>query len=387
MAQLRYTTKLEINGTKVDKFPIIITDNLKAHILSLKYFLHLRTSTAASTLLIYAQRIADFITQLEIDNEGLEHGDCGYTEWDEIDDNWIEQYKNELTTRYDSESDNSNNYVGQVLGTVIAYLKWTQEQGYTNYLVGLTEDHRIKLKHSYSKKGDGTVYPLVKKLTKEKSPARTAPRRDWIDKVKANTQIATRELATRYELMIDWGLGLGLRAHEVCALTTAQLPLRQTAENAYINEENVFINIVVSKGSKPKRMPVNPILVKRTWDFIERDRVLIIRKLKNKARAKRATFVDSEILFPSSRTGGRIHPRTFSNQVRKAFLKAVEQGDLTEDEIVWAHGLRHRYATDTLKGLDNKGVKNPQRIAKHSTRHAHESTLDGYTVARFFEDS
>ncbi|KJY79898.1 tyrosine-type recombinase/integrase [Vibrio nigripulchritudo] len=387
MAHLRYTTKLEINGTKVDKFPIIITENLKAHILSLEYFLHLRTSTATSTLLTYAQRIADFITQLEVDNEGLDHGDCGYVEWDEIDDNWIEQYKNELITRYGSESDNSKNYVGQVLGTVIAYLKWTQEQGYTNYLVGLTEDHRIKLKHSDSKKGDGTVHPLVKGLTKEKSPARTAPRRDWIDKVKANTHIATRELATRYELMIDWGLGLGLRAHEVCALTIDQLPLRQTAENAYINGENVFIDIVVSKGSKPKRMPVTPILVKRTWDFIERERVLIIRKLKNKAKAKRVAFVDSEILFPSSRTGGGIHPRTFSNQVRKAFLIAVEQGDLTEDEIVWAHGLRHRHATDTLKGLDDNGVKNPQRIAKHSTRHAHESTLDGYTVARFFEDS
>ena len=73
--------------------------------------------------------------------------------------------------------------------------------------------------------------------------------------------------------------------------------------------------------------------------------------------------------------------------MRKAYLESVEQGDLTEDEIVWVHGLRHRYATDLLKGLDEKGVKNPRRIAKHGTRHAHESTLDGYTVARFYEDS
>ncbi|HFG2126871.1 TPA: tyrosine-type recombinase/integrase [Vibrio cholerae] len=386
MAHIRCTTKLEINGSKLDKFPLIITNNLKVHILSLEYFLHKRTSVQTTTLFTYAQHIADFLSQLEVENDGLTYEDPEYREWDEIDDNWIEAYSAELISRYGSETDNKKNYVGSLLSSVVGYLKWTQTSGYTTNLIGIGEDNRIKLNASSSKKGDQTILPLAKKLSKEKSPRRTAPRMDWIDAVKANLRVKSGELRVRDELMIDWCVAIGLRAHEVCSLTISQLPSKKSAEDAYINEQNVFINIVISKGSKPKRVPVSALLIKKTWDFVETDRERVLSEVKSKAKEQRIPFVDSGILFPSQTTGIKIHSRTFSNKIRNAFLKAVEVGDLAEDQVVWAHGFRHRHATDLLQGLDNKGVKNPERIAKQSTRHQHEDMLETYTVSRFHED-
>ncbi|MCU8496516.1 site-specific integrase [Vibrio vulnificus] len=387
MAHLSYTTKLEINGSKIKKFPFIITDNLKVHILSLEYFLHKRKTVKLPSLLTYAQHLVDFFSQLEVENDGLTHDDPEYREWDEIDDNWIEAYSVELIRREGAEADNTKNYVGQVLTTVIMYLQWAQDAGYTSNLVGVGEDNRIKLNRAKPNKTGTFVHPIAKKFLKEKPPKRTAPRMDWIDTIKSHTAIKARELILRYELMICWAVGIGGRAHEVCALTISQLPSRKTAEEAYINEQNVFINITVSKGSKSSTVPVSALLIKRTWDFVERERELILRNVKNDAREQRIAFVDSDILFPSRLTGKELNSRTFSNQVRAAFLKAVEVGDLAEDQIVWAHGLRHRYATDLLKGLDQRGVQNPERIAKKSTRHKHEQTLETYTVARFHEDN
>ncbi len=386
MAHIRYTTKLEINGSKLDQFPLIITDNLKVHILSLEYLLHKRTSVKTSSLFTYAQHIADFLSQLEVENDGLTCESSEYREWDEIDDNWIEAYSVELISRYESEFDNTKGYVGQLLSSVVSYLKWAQEAGYTRNLIGLGENNRIKLNVSSSKKGDRKILPLAKKFSKEKSPKRTAPRMDWIDAVKANLVVKDSALIVRDELMIDWGVGVGLRAHEVCALTISQLLSRKSAEDAHINSENLYIKIVISKGGKPKTVPVSPLLIKRTWDFVDSQRKVILSSVERKVRAERIPFVDSGILFPSEKTGTKLHPRTFSNKVRNAFLKAVEAGDLAEDQNVWAHGLRYRHATDWLKDLDNKGVKNPERIAKQATRHQHENTLEIYTLSRYYED-
>lgn len=386
MAHIRFTTKLEINGSRLDKFPLIITNNLKVHILSLEYLLHKRTSVTTSSLFTYAQHIADFLSQLETENKGFTCDDSEYKEWDEIDDDWIEEYSVELISRYESEFDNTKGYVGQLLSSVVNYLKWAQEVGYTRNLIGLGENNRIKLNISSSKKGDRQILPLAKKFLKEKSPKRTAPRMEWIDAVKANLVVKSPELGVRDELMIDWGVGVGLRAHEVCALTISQLPSRTSAEDAHINSQNLFIKIVISKGSKQKLVPVSPLLVTRTWNFVDKDRKVIFSSDDKKVRAERIPIVDSGILFPSEKTGTKLHPRTFSNKVRNAFLRAVEVGDLAEDQHVWAHGLRYRHATDLLKGLDNKGVKNPERIAKQATRHQHENTLETYTLSRYLED-
>ena len=382
MAHIRYTSEARLNGTHLKKFPVILTKDLKVHRLSLQFFLSIRSACSSNTLITYAYHLNDFINQLEVNNDELPKEK--QTDWDDVDDAWLESYSTELRRRYGDDDDNTNNYVSQVLRTVISYFAWAQSKGYTSTLIGYDENARVRL--SPSMRLDGKSHPLVKRLAREKRPPRTAPLRIWIDAVKAWTTLVNKEQYIRFGLMVDWGVGAGLRAHEICELSITQLPLRETAENATINGKNVYINLVVTKGGKPKRIPVSPVLVKKTWDYIETERKSIKSKLKAKARRNKVAYFESPIIFLSATTGKSLSPRAFSNQVRKAWLNAVKCGALTEDEVVWTHGLRHRFATDLLKGLDQLGFKHPEEIAKHATRHSRSQSLDCYTINRFFED-
>lgn len=382
MAHIRYTNDADFNGNKHKKFPVILSGDLSVHRLSLKYFLSLRVQSSSATLVTYAQHLCDFLSQLEYDNKGLSEGE--QLSWDEVNDQWLENYCNELRSRLGTDKDNSSNYVGHVLRTVIAFLDWAQKSNYARNLTGYGEFSRIRLLPA---KSEGAIsHPLVKRFTREKSPSRTAPLKEWIETVKEHTTLAGAEQYKRFELMVDWGVGVGLRAHEICALNIEQLPSRKTVENAAINGKNVFISLHVTKGSKPKTVPLSPLLVKRTWDYIEGERLIIVNKFKSKAKKNKVPFSESSEVFLSATTGRALNARSFSNQVRNAWLNAVNCGELTEDELVWAHGLRHRFATDLLKGLDSAGVKRPEEIAKHLSRHSKSESLEAYTVGRYFED-
>ncbi|MBB1439852.1 site-specific integrase [Shewanella sp. SG41-4] len=372
MAYVRYTNKVSFAsvGFKNKKgFPVIFTSSKFIHRLSLQYFLSIRQNLSINTIATYASHLCDFLSQLETDNEGLLETD--QIQWDEIDDAWFEGYSNELIRRYCSEADNSTNYVSQVLRTVIAYLLWCENQGFARNLIGTTDVSSIRVKKNES--GKEASHPLVTRLSRQKSPKRSAPKERWIEVVKESTTLVSKQVRYRYELMIDWCVASGLRAHEVCALTTHQLPLRKTAVNAHINEENVFINLSVTKGSKSALLPISPLLVIRTWDFIEHERVKTLKPFLEIARKSRINFVEPKEIFLSSTTGRAINPRTFSNQVRSAWLSAVNSNQLTEDESVWVHGLRHRYTTNKRKALKN------DELTKHLTRHKSIDSLDVYS--------
>ncbi|MGI2180517.1 tyrosine-type recombinase/integrase [Shewanella frigidimarina] len=372
MAYVRYTNMVSFTsiGSKNKKgFPVILTSNKSVHRLSLQFFLSIRQNLSINTVATYATHLCDFLSQLETDNEGLPETD--QIQWDEIDDAWFEGYSNELIRRYCSEADNSTNYVSQVLRTVIAYLFWCQNQGFARNLIGSTDIFRIRVKTDES--GQKASHPLVTRLSRQKSPNRSAPNERWIQVVKESTTLVNIQVRYRYELMIDWCVASGLRAHEVCALTMHQLPSRKTAVNAHINEENVFINLKVTKGSKSALLPISPLLVIRTWDFIENQRVKILQPFLEIARKKRVNLVEPTEIFLSSTTGRAINPRTFSNQVRSAWLSAVNSNQLTEDESVWVHGFRHRFTTNKRKALKN------DELTKHLTRHKSINSLDTYS--------
>lgn len=379
MAHIKFVSEVIINNSVSKKFPVIISENLKVHRLSLNYFLDIRPVCSITSIKTYAYHLVDFLTQIEFDNNGMEPGCQGFLDWDEIDDNWIECYANELEERGKEESQNSKNYAGQVLQTVIQYLKWTENKGVTRFLIGEGEHYRIQLENG--------SHPLVKSLLKDKRPGKVAPRGEWIDAVVAYSCFKERNAKIRFELMVEWADRLALRAHEVCALKISQMPDLKAAQKAIVNEHNMFICLTVTKGSKSSMVPVSPFLVKKTWDFVERERKLLLKKIKNKAKRDKESFEDMGFIFPSSQTGEALSSVTFSNQVRKSFLTAVEAGVLSKDERVWAHGLRHRGSTDQLKKADEKGINNPERVVKHFTRHKNEDTLTGtYTLARHFED-
>ncbi|MGI1671644.1 MAG: hypothetical protein K6L74_15145 [Neptuniibacter sp.] len=381
MAHVRYTDKAVVSGVAYGKLPVIISANLQVHRLSLKYLLNKRLSCTESSLNTYARHLCDFVSQLEtFDTQD------DVIDWDDINDLWLENYANELKSRYGQEADNTSDYVAQVLRTVLKYLEWAQSSGYTKNLVGYDDDARIRLLPA--KDGKDTIsHPLIKKYSQSQRRSKTAPRQAWIDAVKQANPIKNRESQKRFDLMIDWGSSLGLRIHEIVALKIDQLPSRETSEKAYLNEESVFIELVVTKGGKHSRNPVSPLLIIKTWDFIEFERVKIVNKFKLKARRLREPFHPPAEIFLSTTTCKALTPKAFSNQVKAAWNEAVRQGLLTEDEYVWPHGLRHRFSTDSLKEARKKGIKDPEELVKHLTRHSHVESLETYTVAAHYEDA
>ena len=109
--------------------------------------------------------------------------------------------------------------------------------------------------------------------------------------------------------------------------------------------------------------------------------------LQKKARSERKIYIPPSQVFISSRTGQALHYRTFSNQLNARWKKAVENGNLTKNQYVWVHGLRHRFATDKLKDISQlTSIRDPGEVTKTLTRHRHSSTLDIYTASIYLED-
>lgn len=371
---LRTTSSASIRGEVTKGFPLILNDKYKVDWISLEYFLYLHRSVRVSSLGLYGRHLLDLLSQLKVDNIAL----------DDINDDWLIAYKNSLLERKNvSGIRNSKNYASQVLRTVIHYLHWLEQNKFIRNVVGVTKNHRIRVEFGVVGK-KGMKHPLTKNgsaLNKRK----ITPRKEWIEAVKIHGP-ERRDLASRFELMIDWGSGAGLRAMEICALNKLCLPGRETAKKALEDGRKVYIQLPKTKGGKEDRILVSPLLVMRTWDYIDIYRPDVTEFFTNKFKAKYEVYEEPDEIFLSNKTGQAVNSRSFSNGVRSAFLKAVESGTLTLDEKVWAHGLRHNFTTNLLKGLDAGGVKRPEAIACQATRHSHEDSLEPYTSERFNED-
>jgi integrase len=96
-------------------------------------------------------------------------------------------------------------------------------------------------------------------------------------------------------------------------------------------------------------------------------------------------YIEPKYIFLSDKTGSTLLPGSFSNSIRTAFLRAVDAGDLTEDERVWCHGLRHYFSVVLLKKLDEKKVNRPEAVARQATRHGCDDAMEPYLTERFNE--
>jgi len=370
MAYLRYTQKAKLYGAPTKGFPLLFTDDGKVHWLSLNYFLELTRSNAVSSIKTYARHLQDLFSQLEAEEEVVE--------LDFIDDDYLLAYKSALIDR-DGDI-NSDNYASQIIRTVLHYCKWLEDNRYVRNLIGNTTNHKIRIDIS----GDGNIkHPLSKNRSKDKR-ASIAPRAGWIDIVKKYGP-ASSHVNARFELMIDWGRTVGLRALEACYLSISQLPSRETVEKAIETGVNVHILLTVTKGSRDKNIPINPLLLKKTWDYIDITRVEVVKKFKQRAKDKHSQYKEPTYIFLSEKTGFALSPVSFSNSVRQAFLAAIDSGELTEDERVWCHGLRHNFVVTLFKALDDKKVPRTEAVARQVSRHGSNDAMEPYLTDRFNE--
>lgn len=368
---LKTTEKANLNGAPVKGFPLVIDDAGKVEWLVLEYCLDLMRSTSVSSIRLYASHLTDFLSQLEVDEISL--GD--------VNDDWLEAYKTSILGRKNASGQpNSLNYATQILRSVIHYLYWLETNGYLRHVVGETKLHKVRIEL----KKKGVSHPLSQDTSSGRKLTIT-PRKDWIESIKPYGP-QREDLAIRFELMLEWGVGLGLRAMEICALRVDQLPSRETARKAYEEAKNVFFKLTKTKGGKPSTVPVSPLLVMRTWDYIDQYRGDIIRDAEKRHKRRYKVYQQPSEIFLSGKTGEVLTPRGFSNAVRKAFLSAVEAKALTIDERVWVHGLRHNFTANLLRGFDAKGVARPEAVARQVTRHGHVDSMEPYLTDRFNED-
>lgn len=369
---VRTTRAAKIFGSLVSGFPLILDDKYNVEWIALEFFIDsYRGGMTIGTLRTYAQHISDFLAQLRMD--GIKP--------DDVSDPWLMAYKNEIRTRKNTTGKcNSENYATQVLRSTIAYLYWLESEEVIRGIVGESKHHPVRIERV----GTGISHPLAIDKTKDKRKTIT-PRSDWINAIKQYGPTRP-DLTKRFELMIDWGRTLGLRSAEICGLTVDLLPLRETAERAIIDKKNVFIRLRKTKGNKPATIPVSPLLIKKTWDYVDADRMIVVKKFQRYAKAHYSTYKVPDDIFLSDKTGVAIGPQSFSNAVRSAFLSAVKNGVLTIDERVWSHGLRHNFTANLLRKLDKMNAPRPEAIARQVTRHASVETMEPYMTDRFNED-
>lgn len=371
MAYVDYADEVIFAGKSHKKFPLILNNEHIINRLTLKYFLSQRVLWSEGTLHTYTKHVCDFISQLELENK-----ECSF---DHIDEYWLEAYANQISNR----NTGSGGYVSQLLSSVIDFLFWCENNNYCKNLIGVTSKFKIKVFQTKN----GVTHNLVKYYNKQGASPKIAPRDEWIETVLSEEYFKSEDLEIRFNLMVEWGRRCGLRAHEICALSVDQIPSRETLEQNIIEKNNSFIELTVTKGKKKARIPVSGILLKKTLDYIESERNQLIKKFKNEARLQRKAYIPPQQVFISSTTGQALHRRTFSNQLRSRWLQALENGNLTQDQYVWVHGLRHRFATDKLKKISQlKHIRDPREVTKTLTRHSHSSTLDIYTASIHLED-
>ena len=370
MAYINYLDEVKLSNKVYKKFPVILNNEHILNRLVLKYFLSHRVVWSESTRRTYSKHLCDFFSQLEVENPEVS--------FDYIDDDWLEAYADQILER----NSNFPIYVSQILTTVINFLVWCEDNEYCKNLIGTASTFKIRI---ISNK-DSFTHQLIQYYSKQKSPLKLAPKEEWIEKVLAVEHFKSNSLETRFSVMVDWGKDAGLRAHEICALNIDQIPARDEIEKSLIAKENIYIVLNVTKGMKKSTIPVSPDLLKKTRDYMDFERKEIIKKFREKSQLTRKAYSPPQEVFLSLKTGQALHPRTLSNQIRTGWCQAVKDGELKEDQHVWTHGLRHRFATTILKGVSEKtNIRDPQQVTKMLTRHKHASTVDTYT-ARLYLD-
>ena len=365
---IRYTSNSKIGAKVIDGFPLLLNGDKSVHWISLEYCLELRRQgTAVRSIATYAAQLLDFLMQLEIDE----------LSYSQISDSWLEAYKDSILDRGGiNPTKNSDNYASQLLRTAVAFLWWLEQNEYIRGVIGVHRTNPVRV----SETRKGVRHYLTRGASRKRSNVAT-PRKKWIEAIKTHGP-QRPDLAERFELMIDWGAGLGLRAMEICSLEISDLPSAQLADTALRDKCNLGITIR-SKGALQKKVPVSPLLIKKSWQYINSSRNVVVRHQSKLAQKEYGKYQDSKFVFLSDKTGTQINPGSFSNTVRSAYRKSVDAGDLPEGCRVWAHGLRHHFAVTVTREYDKRGVKNVENISRQLTRHGSEDAMEPYLIDRF----
>lgn len=350
---------VHVRGRTCKRFPVVATTGGEVLLDVMRYLIRCVAQGAAEAgLITYAAHLRDFHEQLHVDEINVRA----------VTLDFLNRYKSAIEERASSP------YAGQVLGTVLAYLDYLERRGAICGVIGETAQHQVTVTRTRS---GGISHDLA---------ANSAyPKSNYVPSDKAVQTIKRfgprgpiyRE---RFELMIDWGHVKGLRAKEKCGLTCAQIPSWPAIEAALRADRTLELRLVVTKGGKERNVDVHPLLLSRTRKWIEADRPKIDRAARRRAVKAGIPYAATDALFQSSLTGGAITPKAYSNMVRAAFKAAVAAGELTDDQRVWAHGLRKVMVNREVKSRPRSEHRPAERAVMQQTGHGSLASLGHYVV-------
>jgi integrase len=263
--------------------------------------------------------------------------------WDEIDDDFLEEWRNDQRA--------AGVHTGTInfrMSLVFRFYWWAQTTGRVQRLIGWTHwdesgraDPPPISARVVAGRSKGGVTPVV--LTSNllypkpgKAKKSHIPTNDEAFNLHATLgSTASEYLAVRNSLMASWAEEAGLRRLEFLALKASEIPSREDIAGLMARGEIYLLDLTVTKGGRPRTVPVTPELLGRTREFIDVDRHELLQCLRRGGRRGSALRVDALFL---SRSGRPLGKKGVTNLFTKNFALAGVDGSL--------HRLRAKFLMD-----------------------------------------
>jgi integrase/recombinase XerD len=293
-------------------------------------FLATHRSHAETSLQTYAEVLRLFWNHLD---------EAGRA-WDEIDDSFLIAWRDtQMVGGVDRKTINYR------ITMLYRFYLWAQDDGAVRNLIGAPEwgDEGLKrvypvsvtIERATGSDGQSRVRygsnVLLKNVSKRSGRMTHTPTEDEMYRVHLELARGGEVVAQRNTLMASWAEEAGLRRKEIAALLVEQIPDHEQIEAMLAEPGLHILELVVTKGGKPRKVPVTPDLLRRTRDFIEYERQALIDEVRKRAPRYRPP----RTIFLSTRTGKAMSERAVTNLFTEAFRAAGVPA--------WQHRIRAKF--------------------------------------------
>lgn len=250
--------------------------------------------------------------------------------------NWFVQGKSEQKAK---------TYINRELLIIYGFFIWAQSMKYIQPIVGPfssndTSPYPIPVRIiNWNRDGSaGRVsYPLLYRTLKSSDMRNATPSEIDLLYVALSNE-SNPYLKERNTLMARWAEAAGARRMEVVNLHITQLPTLEKCKEALGNDNELWMKLHITKGSKEREISVNSRLLVDTWSYVEGSRAGLLagKRFKNAA-------LPLEI-FLSLKTGKKLSETALSN----IFSGKQKEAGISNASF---HHLRSIYATDEVERI------------------------------------
>lgn len=249
-------------------------------------------------------------------------GDVSRISYDEItfrlafsvDDYLLMEWRDEMEAR-----GLTRQRINMKLSCIFRWLLWCQENGYVLRLVGKDpisgEAWPVTAEEKLSRDRGGrsvfrSVSPLLLPINRQ--PNRHTPTRTEIESLHEKT--ASYRHAIRNSLLLSWAEEVGLRRTELLSILLDDIPELDVIKALQASGDLFHLEVRNGKGGRRRRVPVNPHLLRTTYDYIRIERQEIVDRYAGRKRVPETVFISDR--------GGKLNLNAVSNLMATVFKNA-----------------------------------------------------------------